>query len=208
MFSDILETDIDELLKCLNAETKRFSKGQCVFSEGEQIKLVGFLNSGLLLLERIDYWGNRTIWNRIEPGDTFCEAYAYASNNVIPFNVVADADSVVTLMDCSRVLKTCSNACRFHSSVIMNLTRILAEKNVQLSRKLELVTERTTREKLLSYLSEQAQIAKSSSFTIPYDRQELADFLAVERSAMSAELSHMKQDGLIKYNRSNFELLK
>lgn len=121
-------------------------------------------------------------------------------------DVVAVESCTVLLMDVERVLSRCTNSCAFHARLTENLFALLAEKNRILARKVDYLAQRTTRQRLLAYLSEQAQRAGSAEFTIPFNRQQLADFLSVERSAMSAELSRMQAEGLIETERSWFHL--
>jgi CRP-like cAMP-binding protein len=142
----------------------------------------------------------------VELGGLFGEAFACAGAENLPVGVMAAEESEILLMNHERMLTSCPSACAFHTALIRNLTRILAEKNVILTQKLEHVTRRTTREKLLSYLSARAKLAKGNVFDIPFSRQELADYLSVERSAMSAELSRMRNEGLLRYKRNHFEL--
>ena len=125
----------------------------------------------------------------------------------MPVSVVAVRDSEVMLIDARRITVSCSNACEFHNRMVMNLLCAMAAKNLQLSRKIEITSHRTTREKLMAYLMTQARQARSSSFTIPFDRQALADYLCVERSALSAEIGRLRREGVLESDKSNFTLL-
>ena len=136
----------------------------------------------------------------------FGEVYACLGNEELLNHAVAVNPSVVLFMDVNRVLTVCPSACRFHGLLIRNLLNVMASKNKMLTQKLQHMSQRTTREKLLSYLSEQSLKAGSPSFTIPFNRQQLADFLAVDRSAMSNELGKMRDEGLLQFDRSHFVL--
>ncbi|MDR2523255.1 MAG: Crp/Fnr family transcriptional regulator [Synergistaceae bacterium] len=206
LFAGFDEADLRALLMCLSAVRKHFEKNTFVFVMDERAGLVGIVLSGAVHVVREDFWGGREILTRVEPGGLFGEAFACAGVEKLPVSAVADEESHVLLLDCQRFLKPCPSACTFHHKLIKNLTHILARKNVMLTQKLECVTRRTTREKLLCYLSERARLAGGRAFDIPFDRQELADYLSVDRSAMSAELSKMRTKGLLRYHRNHFEL--
>ena len=159
------------------------------------------------MVQKEDYWGNRSIIQSVEAGEMFGEAYAAPESGPLLSDVVAVADSTVLLFDVFRVLTVCSAACRFHSMVVQNLVFAVAEKNRQLVQKLGHMAKRSTREKLMSYLSEEAKRQGSSVVTIPFNRQQLADFLSVDRSAMSNELGKMRDEGLIEFEKNRFTLL-
>ena len=206
LFEKIAESHLETLLKCLGATQKNFGKNGVVFAADKKLDSVGIVLSGAVHTVREDFWGKRTIVGRIECGGLFGEAFACAGTEKFPFNVIAAEASDVLFVKCNRILTSCPSACGFHTTLIKNLTLILAEKNIALTQKLKHLTQPTTREKLLSYLSEQAQTVHSKTFAIPFNREELADYLSVERSAMSAELSRMRRDGLVRYQKNHFEL--
>ena len=208
LFSGVSADNLNAMLKCLNASVRDFGKGEFVFSAGDEPRRVGVLLSGTLHITREDFYGNRILITVIEPGDLFGEAFACAEAAELPVSAVAASDCTVLLTDYLRIVKSCTNACEFHSRLIQNMLNIIANKNIQLTQKLEHVTQHNTREKLLSYLAERAQVTGRRKFTIPLNRQELADYLAVERSAMSAELSRMQSDGLLNFHKNEFELLR
>ena len=208
LFEGIKETDLESLFGCLSAVRKRFRKNRYILFAGGRTDSVGIVLEGAVHVLRDDYWGRRKILARIEPGGIFGEAFSCAGVEKFPVSVTAAEESELLFVNCKRIITSCSSACVFHARLIMNLTRILAGKNIELIQKLEHITQPTTREKLLSYLSEQAQRAGKNVFSIPFNREELADYLSVERSAMSAELSKMRKDGLLLYRKNKFELLK
>ncbi len=207
MFRGVHEEEIGSMLSCLGARLFYYKKDEYVLREGESISDVTVLVEGELHIRNEDYWGNRSILGRVAPGDVFGEAYLAPDSGGLLNDVVAVEDSAVIFFDVKRVLMTCSSACRFHSMVVQNVFFIVSQKNRNLVEKLGHMSKRTTREKLLSYLSEQAKKQNSSSFTVPFNRQELADFLSVDRSAMSSELCKMRDSGLIEFDKSHFRLL-
>ena len=142
----------------------------------------------------------------LQPGEMFAEAFSCAGLEKLPVSAIALKDSEVLLLDCRHVMTSCNKACHFHSVLIKNLLQDMAQKNLVLARKIRYMSEKTTREKLMSYLMDQAKQQKRAEFTIPYDRQSLADYLGVERSAMSAEISKLKKEGVIDTRGSWFVL--
>ena len=207
LFAGITETELKVLLDCLNTRQKRYKKNNLIITAGEKTDSVGIVLSGAVHIIREDYWGKRQIMARIESGKVFGESFAGTVIEPIPVTVVAADETEILFINCKRIISLCSSACAFHARLINNLSLLLAEKNVALLQKMEHITQATTREKLLSYLCEQARLAGKKSFQIPFNREELADYLSVERSAMSAELSRMQKDGLIRYRKNWFELL-
>lgn len=206
LFEGITEAEIETVLGCLSASVMRYKKGDIVFHRGERITSVALLLEGGIHIQKEDYWGNLSILNEISEGDIFGEVYACLGNDKILNHAVAVKPSVVLFLDVGRILTLCSSACRFHGRLVRNLLSVLALKNKMLTQKLEHMSQRTTREKLLSYLSEQSLRTGSSSFTIPFNRQQLADFLSVDRSAMSNELSKMRDEGILLFEKNHFVL--
>ena len=184
----------------------RFQKGDFVFRRGEQITKVAVLLEGCIHIQKEDYWGNLSILSEISEGEIFGEVYACLGNDGILNNAVAVKESAVLFLDISRVLTLCPSACRFHGRLVRNLLSVLALKNKLLTQKLEHMSQRTTREKLLSYLSEQSLKEGCASFEIPFNRQQLADFLSVDRSAMSNELCKMRDEGILLFHKHHFVL--
>lgn len=207
LFSGIDESEIISVLSCLDAKVSSFKKGEYILRQGEHINSVILLLEGMLHIQKDDYWGNRSILNRIDAGEMFGEAYAAPESEALLNDVIAVEDSTVVFLDIKRIMTTCSSACRFHSEIIKNLFYAISEKNRKLVGKLSHISKRTTREKLLSYLSLEAEKQNSSSFSIPFNRQQLADYLSVDRSAMSNELCKMRDEGLIEFEKHRFRLM-
>ena len=207
IFAGVDDDEIMSMLSCLGANFKTYKKGEYIFRQGEHITDITVLAEGNLHIQKDDYWGNRSILGEISVGEMFGEAYAYDSGAMLN-DVVAVEDSVVIFLDVKRILTSCSNACRFHSIVVQNLFFAISEKNRKLVQKIGHMSKRTTREKLISYLSEQAKKQNSANFTIPFNRQQLADFLSVDRSAMSNELCKMRDEGLLEFEKNKFRLLQ
>ena len=207
LFYGIDNGSLLKMLVCLGAKVESFDKKYTVMAEGNPAKYVGIVLSGSVQIIQIDYYGNRSILSSIEPSQVFAEAFACAEIKSIPVTVIANEPCEVMLIDCNHILHTCSNNCGFHQQLIFNLMRDLAVKTIMFHQKIEITSKRTTREKLMTYLMFQAKKAESSSFEIPYDRQELADFLEVDRSGLSAEISKLRNEGIIESKKNHFELL-
>lgn len=207
LFAGIEQNNIRALLDCLAATKHRYEKDEFVFMSDDPAKFVGIVLSGGVNVIQEDFWGNRTILIHIEQCGIFAEAFSCAGVDKLPVSVVASAASEILLIDYKKIITVCSSTCVFHAQLISNMLQVLATKNIMLTRKMEHISQRTTREKLLSFLSELAVLSKSNDIIIPYNRQELADFLCVERSALSRELMQMKKDGLLDYDKSRFVLM-
>ena len=201
LFDDIAREDYGVMLNCLGARVMGFGKNQVIFAEGEDAVYVGIVLTGSVQIVKEDYYGNRTIVERIQPGELFGESFACADSVALPVSIVALDSCEIMMVSCRRITVSCSKACAFHSRLIFNLLKVVA------NRKLEILSKRTTREKLMTYLMHEAKRQGSSRFTIPFDRQALADYLGVERSAMSAELGKLQRDGILTTNRNQFQLL-
>lgn len=208
LFSGVSEAEIESMFSCLSARVKTFEKGEAVLSEGEQVSDVVILLKGEMHIQSIDYWGNRSILGRVSEGEMFLEAYASPLSGALQNDVIAVEKSVAAFFNVQRILTTCSAACRFHAMVVQNLVYELSEKNRKLVSKIKHMSERTTRAKLISYLSEEAKRHRASEFTIPFNRQQLADYLSVDRSAMSQELCKMRDSGLMEFDKNRFKLIE
>ena len=206
LFAGVEEEDVFSMLSCLGARLRTYKKGEYVLRQGQRLSDILVLAEGSLYIQKDDYWGNRSILGHIGVGEIFGEAYASPESEALLNDVVAVENSSVFFFDVKRVITTCSSACRFHTLVVQNLFFAISEKNRSLVQKLDYLSRRTTREKLISYLSEEAKKQNSAYFTIPFNRQQLADYLSVDRSAMSNELCKMRDDGLLEFEKNRFKL--
>ncbi len=206
LFKEVSNEEIMTMLNCLGAIKKSYKKNQYVLHSEVQDEKMGIVLEGSVHVVKEDYWGNRTILSKAGPGELFGESFPWSDTQPLPVSVVATEPSEIIFINYNRLTTTCTNACPYHTKLINNMLHILVERNIQLSQKIDLLVQRSTREKLLSYLSAQAMLLNGNSFYIPFNRQELADYLAVERSAMSKELSRMKEEGLLDYKKNWFRL--
>ena len=207
LFSGIETHDLDSLCDCLSAKIRNYKANATIFSEGDAAEFVGVVLSGEVQVVKDDFYGNRNILAFISEGQLFGEAFACADVSILPVSVVATSKCTIMLINYRKILTTCSNCCDFHSKLIFNMLRVVANKNVILNQKIEFISKRTTKEKLMAYLASEAKKVGSNSFSIPFNRQELADYLYVDRSAMSNELSKLRNEGVLEFNKDKFKLL-
>jgi CRP-like cAMP-binding protein len=208
LFEGVSGQELRGLLGCLSAREQKYDRGAYLFMRGDAPRGVGLVLEGRVHVAEEDVMGNRAILAEIGPSELLAEAFACAGVRRLPVDAVAAADSRVLWLDCAKIWTTCASSCTFHARLIGNLMRILAVKNIALHEKLRVMAKRTTREKLVRYLSVRAREAGSAAFEIPFNRQELADYLCVDRSALSTELGKLRDEGVIRFERSRFELLK
>lgn len=207
LFKGIEGQDILATLNCLNAKIKTYKKNEYIWLGQTKVDHVGVVLDGEVLIVQEDIYGNRSILSNVRVGDSFAEALACSDKANVPISIVAMSACKVMLLEYRRIVTVCSSACLFHNKMIENMLMILANKNILLNSKVNYISKRTTREKLLAYFSDLATSNGSKNFRVPFDRQALADYLCVERSAMSKELGKMKAEGLLAFEKNEFELL-
>lgn len=208
LFYQIEEENLTALLGCLGAKVCSYNKKDTIIAEGEPAQYIGIVLSGSVEIIQIDYFGNRSIVSDIGASHLFGEAFACAGEKEIPVTVVANESCEIMFIDCKRAMHSCCNACTFHAKIIYNLMKDMATKNILFHQKIQITAKRSTREKLLAYLMMQAKKHGSNSFYIPFDRQALADYLEVDRSGLSAEISKLRDEGMIESKKSWFQLLQ
>ena len=208
LFSGIAKNELSAMLGCMEASVLTAQKNSPVFLEGDDAGFFGIVLEGSVQIVKDDFYGNRSILTYAEPGELFGEAFACGDVDKMSVSGYAAKDSKILMLSCKKMLTVCSSACSFHNRLIKNLLTVVANRNLNLSQKISVMSHKTTKEKLMAYLLEQAKRAGRSDFTIPLDRQALADYLGVERSAMSAELGKLRKAGILESEGSHFRLLK
>lgn len=206
LLEGIKAQDMPRLFGCLKARCQDFRRDQFLLRAGDSQDELGILLTGSVSVVREDYWGNRSLVQKLGPLDIFAESYALSGSAPLRVSVVAGEDSRVLWLDGPLMLERCQKNCEFHQRLLLNLTQSMAQKNLALSRKIELLALRSTKEKLLNYLSQEALLQGSDRFSITLSRQELADYLCVDRSAMCAMLSRLKREGALDYHRNHFRI--
>lgn len=207
LFAGTQPEDILAMLHCLGAHIRHFDRDARIFHAGQPVAEMGLVLAGCVQVEQEDYWGHRAILTRATAGELFGEVYACLPARPVPISATAVEPSTVLMLDLRKVTTLCSSTCTFHTRLVQQLLYIMATRTMALTEKIRHTSQRTLRKKLLSYLSAQAQKAGSSSFTIDFDRQALADYLGADRSALSAELGRMRDDGILTFRRNQFTLL-
>lgn len=207
LFDDIEDQEISSLLQCLQAKKVSFNTNQVIFSQGEPVELVGIVLSGNVQVIKDDFYGNRNIVSNIGELEIFGEAFVCAGTLKLPVSVIATTSSEILLINYKKLTTICQTTCSFYSKMVFNMMKILASKNVNMMQKVDILSKRSMKDKVLSYLYSQYQKKGQKSFEIPLNRQQMADFLFVDRSALSSELSKMKKEGLIDFNKNKFEIL-
>lgn len=208
LFRGITERELGPLLNCAGAWKRRYGKGELLLRLGERAAYLGLVLSGRVHVVKEDFWGRRTLVGLAEEGEVFAESYACLGSEALEVSVEAAAETEVLYLDAALAAGGCTCACTAHAALRQNLLALLAEKNLMLTRKMGHMARRTTREKLLSFLSAQALRSGGPVFDIPLDRQGLADYLAVDRSAMSAALGKLRAEGVLDVHKNHFRLLR
>ena len=207
LFDGIAAGNMDAMLGCTGYHIGTYRKGQVVILEEEQIRHVGIVLSGAVDMVKEDVWGNKTILARMGKNELFGETFACGDDNRSVVTFLVPEDTEVLFIPFYKMMRTCTNACAFHQKLVENMVRIIANKNRDLMRKVEIISKKTLREKILTYLSIQSQAQNSNYFEIPLGRVELAAYLSADRSALTRELANMKADGLIDFHRNMFRIL-
>ncbi len=196
--------ETEKLLNCLNPVNRSYAKNEIVFLAGTPITQIGIVLSGGVRIIREDFAGNTNIITELGVGDIFGESIVCSGLAESDISVRAASATDILFLDYKKIITSCQSACPFHSKLIFNMLKILAEKNVFLNEKVEVLSKRSTRDKLMTYFYLQAKQANDVQFSIPFNREELADYLCVDRSAMSRELCRMRDEGMIEFYKNAF----
>ena len=206
IFSGISEEETEKMLHCLEVRPETFQKDEYILRAGDRVEAFGVVITGKVLIIQEDFWGNRNILAAVGAGHCFAETFACSPGAVLNVSVIAETNVQVLFLNVKRILTTCPSTCSHHNRMIRNLLSELAEKNLRLNEKITHLGQRSRRAKILSYLSAEAQRHGSAEFDIAFSRQQLADYLSVDRSGLSMELSRMQEEGLLEYRKNHFVL--
>ena len=206
LFRGIGAEELAGLLGCLGAAPRRVEKGETVLAAGDPATHLGVVLAGRVQVSRLTAEGQRIVMGELGPGQLFAESFACARAEALPVTAVAAAGGAVLLLDSRRLAAPCSAACAFHGRLISNLLSVLADKNLFLAGKVEHLAGRTIRERLLSYLEELSARTGRDTVTVPFDRQALADYLCVDRSALSRTIGQLTREGVLAAERNRFIL--
>lgn len=207
VFYGMNDEELRGLLECFNARIRRYEKDEMIIRQGDMIANIYLILDGEVNIEKDSYWGRRIIISRLSRNDNLAVSFVGSKDVESSVDAIAIKDTLVLILSYEKCTSMCQNACTRHKVLINNLFQILSKENIELIQKIENVSQKTIRDKLLTYLSNEAQKRHSNSFDIHFNRQDLADYLNVDRSAMSFELSKLQKEGLIEYDKNHFELL-
>ncbi len=208
LFSGISFDKIPDVLSYIRANVIKFEKDKAIFREGEPVNRAGIILSGRAELRKEDYHGNRSLLQTLNEGEMFGEALCCTDADTLPVGIYSAEDTIVLFFDCKGIIEEDVSRFEYQPILLKNLLKIIAQKNLSLRAKINLLSKRTTREKIMAYLLSEYKRTGKKEFDIPYDRQQLADFLGVERSAMSAEIGKLRRDGVITANKKHFCIIK
>lgn len=205
LFQGIAFGDFENMMTCLSATRVCYKKCDVILLSGDSVNFVGLVLSGSVQVIREDIDGRVMLLNELGVSEIFGEVFACAGIDHSPVTVQAKEDAEILLVNYKKIITSCTAACPFHSRLIENMLKLIAVKSLVLNQRIEILSKRTTREKLLAFFDMQRGAAKK--FTIPFNREELAQYLCVDRSAMSSELSKMRNEGLMLFSKNAFEIL-
>jgi len=206
LFSGIAAEDLAKMLDCLHAVYAAYRQGDYILMAGEMTHHVGIILSGRATVYKDDVTGNRSVLTTLSPPDLFAETFVCAGLLESPVTVQANSDCTILKISINRILRPCSSGCAFHSTLIQNMLGIIAQKNLILNEKIDHISKKTTGQKIASYLLSQAAFYGRETFDIPFDRQALSEYLCVNRSALSRELSRLRDDGMLRYHKNRFTI--
>ena len=206
LFSGMKATDIENILECLDSKEKIYGKHQWIIQAGDEVPALGIVITGRVQVVREDVFGNRMLVAGLGPAEIFAETLACAGVNSSPLSVYANEDTTILWLYIKRLVCTCSASCDYHSLLIENLLQLLAKKNLYLNNKMELLSKRTIRDKIMTFLLSEAREQNATSFEIALNRNEMAEYLCIDRSAMSRELSKLRKEGIIEYRKNHFKV--
>lgn len=207
IFEGINNKDIELLTNCLQAVKKTYKKNEIIFDIGNNVTSVAYIIDGCVQLSKDDYEGNKIIIKHLTKADTFAESMVFAGTSKSLICAKAIEDTTVLFLNFKRILYTCSNSCPFHRRLIENIIKIISLKNLMLQERIELLSKKTIKERILNMLLKEKLKSDKEIFQIPYSREQMAEFTGVDRSALSRTLSKMKTDGIIDYHKNMFKIL-
>ena len=206
LFEGLTRAQIEEVLPCLDAALKSYQKGELIYCQGRTHRHLGLILEGDVRIEYLDAWGHAMLLSIMEQGKTFGEATA-VTGDPLAADYIADHDCKALMLDVPKIMNPCSKGCPKHRTVAHNLPKLLAKRTLEMSRRAFVTSPRSIRARVMGYLSLAGHAYGTSEFSIPYNREQLARYLGVDRSALSAELSRMAKDGLIEFRKNHFKLL-
>lgn len=207
LFAGIAPEELQIMLACLNPEVRRYQKNELVTVEGEKFLGVGVVLAGRAIVTKESVAGNRVILSTLQPGDLFGEMVAFSGRKGWPATILAQQNAAVFFLAPEKIIGNCPRQCGSHRRLITNMLRIVSQKALNLNRKVEHLTIKTLRGKIAVFLLEQAKEAGAMTFMLPFNRNEMAEFLNVARPSLSREMGRMKAEGLIDFHGASVKIL-
>ena len=207
LFSGIHTDNLQAMLQCIGGRFQTLHKGEFPILARDEVPYVGIILKGRIHIIHEDAWGDTAILSAMGPGELFGETFACGANLHSSATFQAVRETRILALPFRKVIHTCQNSCPFHYQLIENMLRMVSDKNARLMEKLEIVSKKTLRRKILTYLSFQAECQESRTFELPLSRTQLADYLCADRTAVARELARMKQEGRIDFEKNTFTLL-
>lgn len=208
LFGDMTTEDVQAVLQCVGAFVKEYKKDEFIVLEKDRMSCAGCVLEGSVQMIREDIWGNKTLLINVKETELFGETFACGSTGTASVSFVAKEDVRVLFLPFCRVVHACANACAHHQKLLQNLVAVMAEKNALLISKIDILSKKTLREKIVAYLLAEAANHNSKYFTISMGRVQLAEYLNADRSALTRELNQMKEERCIDFERNTFRILK
>ena len=206
LFENVRNNEVLELLKCIGIKTKVFKKGTVIVKQTGKIDFLGVVLSGNATISKTDTMGNKTIVEELKMNDIFGHNIVCCGLNKSPVDIIANNECEVLFLPFEKVVTPCEKLCPYHMQLIKNVMKMISKRNSLLNDKIDIIGQKTTRDKILALLETYKNGEKV--FSIPYSREEMAKFLHVDRSAMSRELCRMRDEGILRFNKNHFEMLK
>lgn len=207
IFAGISEFDCQAMMFCFKTRFKVFKKHENIISQGQNVEEVLLILKGSAIVENVDHMGNISIVMQLNTGDIYGAEAAFVGDEVYKDSIIASERTLVLFMNKHRLITLCQNKCKRHEMVVRALMQLVAERNVELASKLVHMSKKSIRDKLLSYLSYISHKQQSNYFTIPFNKTELANYLSVDRSALSTELKKMRDDGIIDFDKNEYHFV-
>lgn len=208
IFDGISEKELKDLFNCISPLKRSYLAGELIYDTQDKINYVGYIEEGSIQLLKDDYEGNKLIVANLNSGETFGEAFIFSDMEQSRLCVLAKENTRVIFLDYRKLFMYCSHACTFHKKLVENIVKIMSGRILLLQTRLELLSKKTLRERILYLLKEEKENHNKQIFEIPYSREQMAEYIGADRSALSRELSKMKADGLIDYHKNSFKILK
>ena len=206
LFENVRNNEVLELLKCIGIKTKTFKKDAIIVKQSGKIDFLGVILSGNAIISKTDSMGNTTIVEELKMNDIFGHNIVCCGVDRSPVDIIAKNECEVLFLPFEKVVTPCNKLCPYHLQLIKNVMKMISKRNSLLNDKIDIIGQKTTRDKILALLD--TYRTEEKVFSIPYSREEMAKFLHVDRSAMSRELCRMRDEGILRFHKNHFEILK